>query len=143
MKRIIFLLLAFIIFFSSSALAAGTPSAVVGGLRGKGIAVGLDFTEYFNWSGFYFGPGAELCTGSQFLILYFDARATVSKVYEDTFLFFKGGATALIGSESLLGINFVVGLESLFDIKPLFVEFGIDAAKDAGLILQAGYKFTF
>ena len=142
MKRIIFILLAFVI-FSSSALAEGIPSAVVGGLRGKGAAVGLDFTEYFNWSGLYFGPGIELCTGSQFLILYFDARATVNRVYEDTFLFFKGGATALIGSESLLGINFLVGLESLFDIKPLFVEFGVDATKDAGLILQAGYKFTF
>src|SRR3989344_6604802 len=113
--------------------------SIIGGVR-DGLALGIMADEGVSKNvGIRFG--AEADTGKNPLIVFFGGKFYLMNVGKRYPMSLGLGVVGYLGgnkSEAGVSISLIFG--QAFDIKPLFIEAGIDVAGSGKLQLQAGYK---
>jgi hypothetical protein len=137
-NNIIFVAVLFVLLFASECLAFSP--AVIGGAR-EGLALGLMLD-----SGTSNKPalrlGFEATTGDKPGIFFIGGKWFLNYISGRYPMFVSGGLVAALGSKnSDVGPYISLIFEHFLDVKPLFLEVGIDAIDSGRLQLQCGYKF--
>ena len=137
MKKII-VVLVFSLFVINHSAWAMQP-AVIGGLR-DGLAVGI-MADQHAAQNVEIRYGIEACTGKQPIILFVGGRFYLLSIQERYPLSLGIGAIGYFGEKSNAGVSLSFIFDRVFDIKPLFIETGIDIVGSGRFMLQVGYKF--
>jgi len=138
MKKIIVLAaIASVVLLSSECLAF--KPAVIGGIR-DGVALGLMMESDIN-AKTALRFGAEISTARNPGIIFVGGKFYLTQINSRYPMFLSGGLVGYVGNNSSAGPYVSVIFERLFDIKPWFLEFGVDVAGSGKLQFQTGYSF--
>ena len=111
---------------------------IIGGVR-DGLALGM-MAEGAVARNVSLRFGAEVNTGKQPIILLFGGKFYLTHVGRTTPIYLGLGVVAYSGDNTDAGIAISLVFNRAFDVRPLFIEAGIDVANKARLQLQVGYK---
>ena len=111
---------------------------IIGGVR-DGLALGM-MAEGPIARNVTLRFGAEANTGKQPIILLFGGKFYLTHVGRTTPMYLGLGAVAYSGDNTDAGIAISLVFNRAFNVRPLFIEAGIDVANKARLQLQVGYK---
>ncbi len=133
-----FLLLTIVLtFLCSSSFAA--QYAFIGGIR-SALAGGLMAEQYIN-SNVAIRGGVEINSGYNPIIAFIGGKFLLTYVGRYSPLSLGLAGVGYFGNSTDLGVSITCIIDRLFDVKPLFMEFGADVAGPVRLMLQVGYKF--
>lgn len=136
MKKTILCAVVLLLLCSSSFAAR---YALIGGIR-SGFAGGLMVQQYVSDT-VAIRAGAELASGYDPICAFVGGKFLLSYVGRYSPLSLGLGAVGFFGNTSDMGLSVTCIIDRLFDVKPLFMEFGADVAGPVRLMLQLGYYF--
>jgi hypothetical protein len=126
-----------VILLSSSAFAF--QSEVVGGIRG-GLAVGfMGESAIARNADLRFALEVNTITDKP-LILLMGGKFYLTTIERKIPLSLGVGAVGYLGNKSDVGVSLSFIFDRMFDVKPLFFEFGVDVAGSGKILAQFGYK---
>lgn len=138
MKKIIFIVISLLLVLLGSECLAFQP-AVIGGIR-HGVALGLALE-----SGYSNSPslryGFEVNTSNTPGIVFIGGKWFLSNIDGKYPMSLSAGAVGYLGNNSQLGPYISLVFDRFMGVKPLFLEFGVDAVNSGQLQLQLGYYF--
>jgi hypothetical protein len=121
----------------SSASFAAMPE-IVGGIR-DGAAIGMQL-ESGVARNLTLRGGLEFNSGTQPFIAYFGGKIPLTGIGRMPLALGLGLAGYFGNSKTDVGLTLSFIFGNFFDIKPLFLELGIDAVGHGRLLAQLGYK---
>ena len=125
-----------LLLLSSSAFAF--QPEVVGGIRG-GVAVGfMGESSIARNADIRFA--VEASTNSNPVILLMGGKFYLTTIGRAVPLSLGAGLVGYVGNKSDVGVSLSFIFDNMFDVKPLFFEFGVDVAGSGKILAQAGYK---
>lgn len=125
-----------VLLLSSSAFAF--QPEVVGGIRG-GLAVGfMGESAIARNADIRFA--LEASTNEKPAILLIGGKFYLTTIGRRIPMSLGAGMVAYAGNKSDVGVSISFIFDRMFDVKPLFFEFGVDVAGAGKLLAQAGYK---
>ena len=136
MKKSVLFILALCLLCSSSFAAR---YALVGGIR-SAFAGGLMVQQYMTDTVALRG-GVEITSGYDPICAFVGGKFLLTYIGRYSPLSLGLGAVGFFGNTSDMGISISGVIDRLFDVKPLFMEFGADIAGPVRLMLQVGYYF--
>ncbi|MFA5839563.1 MAG: hypothetical protein WC890_02770 [Candidatus Margulisiibacteriota bacterium] len=136
-KSKLFLVVSIIFVMGTSCLAS--QSAILGGIR-NGLALGVMGEKNLS-QGTDLRFGLEANTSNNPGIIFVGGKWFLTNISGRFPLFLSGGLVGYLGNNSEAGPYISLISEKFFDIKPLFIELGIDIANSGKLQLQIGYYF--
>jgi len=138
MKKIIILMVAFIIlFWGSSCLAS--QSAVIGGIR-DGAALGLMMESGLS-NGTILRLGFEANTSNTPGIAFIGGKWLLRSIGSRFPLYLSGGLVGYLGNNAEAGPYISLIFDRFLDVTPLFLELGVDIVKSGRLQCQLGCYF--
>ena len=130
--------LVILILVLGSSCFASQP-AIMGGIR-NGAALGMMLESGISNSS-TLRLGFEANTSNKPGIFFIGGKWFLSDISNRFPMFLSGGLVGYLGNRAEAGPYISVIFERVLDIKPLFLEFGIDIVDYGRLQLQAGYYF--
>ncbi|MFA4967667.1 MAG: hypothetical protein WC624_05560 [Candidatus Margulisiibacteriota bacterium] len=140
MKKTTISVVAFIILILvlGSSCFASQP-AIIGGIRG-GAALGMMLESGISNSS-TLRLGFEANTSNTPGVFFIGGKWFLSDISNRFPMFLSGGLVGYLGNNSEVGPYISVIFERFLDVRPLFLEFGIDVVRSGKLQFQAGYYF--
>lgn len=136
MKKLVLFIITLSLLCSSSFAAR---YALVGGIR-SGFAGGLMVQQYIN-NDVALRGGVEITSGYDPICAFIGGKFLLTYVGRYSPLSLGLGAVGFFGNTSDMGLSISCVIDRLFDVRPLFMEFGADIAGPVRLMLQVGYYF--
>ncbi len=135
MKKSIFILVVSIV---CASFAYAVQLELIGGIR-DGLALGI-MGESAAAKNLQLRYGVEADTGKQPIIAFIGGKFYLTSLRGGTPISLGFGFVDYAGDKNSPGISVSMIFDRAFNIRPLFIEAGIDVADSGRLQLQVGYK---